>query len=409
MIQKLKIRFISLAMIALFLLLFLILTGMNLVNYRSIISDVDAKLEILSNNKGTFPEFHTDRKKPMPRNMTPETPYESRYFSVLFSSSGEVIQTETSRIKAIDEAAAVQYANQAITGGATCGSIGNYRFLISAEKSSCRITFLDCGREFTAFRNFLLISICMALIGYAAFFFVILFFSTRLLRPVAESYEKQKRFITDAGHEIKTPLAIMKANAEVLEMEYGENEWLTSIQSQVNRLTDLTNHLVFLSRMDETEDQLPMIDFPFSDVVRETAHDFHAVAQTTQKNFQCNIQPMLSLNGNEKAIRQLVNILLDNAMKYSPEGGFVSLVAEKQGRYLNLTVFNTTITPIAKQDLPHIFDRFYRIDSSRNSQTGGYGIGLSVVKAIVTAHNGKISAKSQDGHSLEINILFPAS
>ncbi|MBQ7001224.1 MAG: HAMP domain-containing histidine kinase [Oscillospiraceae bacterium] len=407
MIQKIKIRFISLAMIALFILLCAIVTGMNIVNYNTIVSDADTKLELLSKNQGIFPEFGSDKKWPMPPNMTMETPYESRYFSILFSSAGEVIHTDTSRIKAIDSTSAVQYANQAIQTNHISDFIDHYRFLVSSEGNAVRISFLDCTREISSFRSFLMISICMALAGYAAFFFVLLFFSNRFLRPITESYEKQKRFITDAGHEIKTPLAIIKADVDVLEMEYGENEWLSAIQSQVKRLSDLTNDLVYLSRMEETEDTMQMIDFPFSDVICETAHSFDAVAQAKGKIFQCSVQPMLSLNGNEKSIRQLVNILLDNAMKYSPEGGFVSLSAGRQGRYLSLSVQNTTIVPVEKKDLSHIFERFYRMDASRNSQTGGYGIGLSVAKAIVAAHNGRISATTEDGHSLQISVQFP--
>jgi len=408
MIQKIKIRFITLAMTALFLLLSVIVTGMNIVNYNAIVSDADTKLELLSSNKGIFPEFGADKKWPMPPNMTMETPYEARYFSVLFSSTGEVIHTDTSRIKAIDTSTAVQYATQAIQTENIYDFIGNYRFLASQEGSSIRISFLDCSREFSSFRSFLLISISMALVGYTAFFIVILFFSNRFIQPITESYEKQKQFITNAGHEIKTPLAIIKADVDVLEMEYGENEWLDGIQSQVKRLADLTNDLVYLSRMEETEAHMQMIDFPFSDVVSETAHSFAAVAQAEGKTFQCSIQPMLCLNGNEKAIRQLVSVLLDNAMKYSPAEGFVSLSSQKQGRYLSLTVTNTTLLPIVKQDLNHIFERFYRMDASRNSQTGGYGIGLSVAKAIVAAHNGKIIALAPDDHSLQIQILLPA-
>ena len=407
MIQKIRIRFISLAMAALFVLLAVIVTGMNVVNYNAIAEDADKKLELLSGNRGTFPEFGPGKKWPMPRNMTLETPHEVRYFSVLFSPDWEVIHTDTSRIRAIDEEAAIRYAHQAITTNQVSDYIDHYRFRISSEEDALRITFLDCGREFSSFRSFLLISACMALAGYGAFFFVILFFSKRLLKPITESYEKQRQFITDAGHEIKTPLAIIKADVDVLEMEYGENEWLDAIQGQVQRLADLTNDLVYLSRMEESEDRMQMIEFPFSDVVSETAHAFDAIAQANEKIFQCSVQPMLCLNGNEKAIRQLVNILLDNAMKYSPERGYVSLTAGKQGRYLSLSVQNTTLVPVDKRDLSHIFERFYRMDASRNSQTGGYGIGLSVAKAIVNAHNGRISATTQDDHSLQISVQFP--
>ena len=407
MIQKIRIRFISLAMAALFVLLAVIVTGMNVVNYNAIAEDADKKLELLSGNRGTFPEFEPGKKWPMPRNMTLETPHESRYFSVLFAPDWEVIRTDTSRIKAIDEEAAILYARQAFASKQVSDYIDHYRFRISAEGNACRITFLDCSRDFSSFRSFLAISVGIASIGYAVFFFVILFFSKRLLQPITESYEKQRQFITNAGHEIKTPLAIISADVDVLAMEYGENEWLEGIQTQVKRMASLTNDLVYLSRMEETEEKLQMIEFPFSDVVSETAQAFQGISQATGKQFQCSVEPMLSLNGNEKSIRQLVNILLDNAMKYSSEGGKVALSAEKQGRYIHLSVWNNTIAAVDKQDLSHIFERFYRLDSSRSTQTGGYGIGLSVAKAIVTAHNGKISAATQDGHSLQIYVQLP--
>ena len=407
MIQKIKIRFITVAMAALFVLLAVIVTGMNMINYNSIVRDADIKLEMLSQNKGRFPEFSPDKRRPIPPGMTPETPYELRYFSVLLTETGELVHSDTSRIKAIDNASAVAYAKKALKEPGSNAFIGNYRFAMSAEGSVLRITFLDCSRDVYAFRSFLISSICMALVGYLIFFFVILFFSNRIIKPVTESYEKQKQFITDAGHEIKTPLAIIKADVDVLEMEYGENEWLDGIQAQVKRLSSLTNDLVYLSRMEETETKLQMIEFPFSDVILEAAQAFHAIAQAQGKDFRCDVEPMLSLNGNEKSIRQLVNILIDNAMKYSPEGGIVSLSVHAQNRSLCLSVFNTTIDPIEKQNLSHIFERFYRMDSSRSSQTGGYGIGLSVAKAIVSAHNGRISAATQDGHSLQINVQFP--
>lgn len=407
MIQKIKIRFITVAMAALFVLLAVIVTGMNMINYNSIVRDADIKLEMLSQNKGRFPEFSPNKHRPIPPGMTPETPYELRYFSVLLTETGELVHSDTSRIKAIDNASAVAYAKKALKEPGSNAFIGNYRFAMSAEGSVLRITFLDCSRDVYAFRSFLISSICMALVGYLIFFFVILFFSNRIIKPVTESYEKQKQFITDAGHEIKTPLAIIKADVDVLEMEYGENEWLDGIQAQVKRLSSLTNDLVYLSRMEETETKLQMIEFPFSDVILEAAQAFHAIAQAQGKDFRCDVEPMLSLNGNEKSIRQLVNILIDNAMKYSPEGGIVSLSVHAQNRSLCLSVFNTTIDPIEKQNLSHIFERFYRMDFSRSSQTGGYGIGLSVAKAIVSAHNGRISAATQDGHSLQINVQFP--
>lgn len=169
-------------------------------------------------------------------------------------------------------------------------------------------------------------------------------------------------------------------------MDYGESEWLDDIKRQTKRLTMLTNDLVLLSRMEEAENNLQMLLLPFSDLVNETAASFAALIQTQNKVFRCAIEPRISLTEDEKSIRRLVNILMDNALKYSPSQGLISLSIKKQGKQVCLTVCNTTQNPISKDELHMMFERFYRIDSSRNAQTGGFGIGLSVAKAIVTAH-----------------------
>lgn len=410
MIRKLRIKFIALSMMALFVLLSLITAGMNITNYNSVIAEADETLSLLAKNGGAFPDFDMTEKKKFPRNMSPEAPYEARYFSILLGKNNEVLHTDTGKIKSVDSQQAIDYATQAAAENKERGFIENYRFICFAEGSTTRITFLDCSQKIYFFHTFLLTSIGMSLAGYLIFFFVIFFFSGKIIRPVTESYEKQKRFITDAGHEIKTPLTIIKADADVLEMELGEeNEWLTDIQKQTERLSSLTNDLVYLSRMEEADASMQMIEFPFSDIVSETAASFQALAQTQGKVFQCKVQPMLSFVGNEKAIRQLVGILLDNALKYSPDNGIVSLVLEKQNRTLQLSVFNTTENFIPKEELHLLFERFYRIDSSRNSQTGGYGLGLSIAKAIVAAHGGKIRAKTDDGRSIQIIMTFPSS
>lgn len=405
MIKKLKARFIVLSMTSLFALLSLLVVGMNLINYTTVVSDADQVLALLSKNKGTFsdPELH------LPHDMSPETPYESRYFSVYLNSSGSVINTETSKITSVDSATAIRYAQTVTEREKDRGFIGKYRYLCYQEPSGSRIVFLDCGRNLQSFRSFLTASVGIALGGLIAVFFVIFFFAGRIIRPIAESYEKQKRFITDAGHEIKTPLTIINANVDVLEMELDEgNEFLEDVRSQAKRLTSLTNDLVLLARMEEAQESMQKIDFPLSEVVADAALPFRTPAQAQGKEFLCSIQPTLTLNGNGKAIQQLVSILMDNALKYSPTGGTISLTLEQRAKTISLTVFNTTDAEIRRDQLSRVFDRFYRTDSSRNSETGGHGIGLSVAKAIVTAHGGKIQASSHDGRSFCITALFPA-
>ncbi len=407
MIKKLKIKFIILSMTSLFVLLTVIVAGMNIINYSAVVNEADEILSLLTQNKGAFPNLADNNKNRLPHGMSPELPYESRYFSALLDHSGDIIYTETSKIASIDSTSAVEYAHAATNKNTEKGFIGNFRFISYIEGQNSRIIFLDCGRKLNTFYNFFYASCGMAIAGLIIISFVIIFFSGKILRPIAESYEKQKRFITDAGHEIKTPLTIINANADVLEMDLGTNEYLEDIQLQTKRLTSLTNDLVLLARMEEAEDSMQMIDFPISEVIADTALPFKTLAQTQGKDFICNIQPLLSMNGNDKSIRQLISILMDNALKYSPEGGKIALDFFKQSKTLCLTIFNTADTEISHENLNHVFDRFYRTDLSRNSETGGHGIGLSVAKAIVTAHGGKIQATSQDGRSFQITVTLP--
>lgn len=410
MIRKLRIQFIALAMLSLFLLLAATVFGMNLLNYRSVVSDADEVLTLLSQNRGVFPPMEGalgpgGRK---PHGLSPELPYESRYFSVILGADGEAVWVDVSRIASVDGDQAVDYAMAVSEKSSDRGFLAQFRYVKAYEETGVRITFLDCGRRLDAFHNFLLISVSMAAAGFFAVFFVIVFFSGRFIRPIAESYEKQKRFITDAGHEIKTPLTVIAANADLLEMDIGENESLEEIKRQTKRLTGLTGDLVRLSRMEESERALPMIDFPLSEVVQEAAAPFGALAQAQNKRLSCDIPPLLSMKGNDQAIAQLVTLLLDNALKYSPSGGEISLALARQGKHLVLTVSNPTVEEIRPEQLSHVFERFYRGDPSRSSQIGGHGIGLSIAKAIVAAHGGKISAQAKEGHTFRITAVFSA-
>ena len=186
-----------------------------------------------------------------------------------------------------------------------------------------------------------------------------------------------------------------------------ENEWLSDIKRQVTRLTGLTNDLVYLSRMDEERPQLQRIEFPLSDVVEEVVQSFQGPAKAQQKELRIDIQPLLSFTGDEKAIRQLVSILLDNAVKYSPEGGAISVRLEKEGRSLKLTVSNATVQSMERDQLNRLFDRFYRMDQSRSSSTGGYGLGMSIAQSIVAVHRGKIRADSPAENLLTVVVTLP--
>lgn len=408
MIRKLRIKLVAVSMLSLFLVLFLIMGTVNLVNYRDILREADETLALLAENQGRFPkpedDFHRGDGR-FPRDQSPELPYESRFFSVLLEPPEKVVTVDTGRIAAIDSDMAIAFVREVTQSGKTSGFHGAYRFLCVQEGELQRVIFLDCTRGLSTFRTFLLGSCAISACGLLAVFLLMLLLSRRIVKPFSENYEKQKQFITDAGHELKTPISIIDADTEVLAMELGENEWLQDIHKQSSRLASLTSELIYLSRMEEAH-CLQMLDFPFSDLVEETAQSFLAPAKTQNKTLGIQVEPMISLCGDEKALAQLVTLLLDNALKYAPENGWVKLNLSKTGKSVRLTVENAA-QDVQEDQLPHFFDRFYRGDKARSSQTGGYGIGLSIAKAIVQAHKGKITASTRDGASILITVTLP--
>lgn len=413
MIRKLRIKLILASMLSLLLVLTVIFGAVGILNYRKILADADSILAILQENDGSFPmsghakndSVFLEEPPRENRRFSPELPYESRYFSVFLTADGGVISVNTGKIAAVDTTTAIDYAQLVVQNGGSQGFVDDYRYTVYTVDDEIHVVFLDYGREMSSFRTFIFTGIGVSLIGLLAVMLLLIFLSGRIVKPFSENYEKQKRFITDAGHELKTPLTIIDADAEVLEMDIGENEWLSDIQMQTKRLAQLTNSLIQLSRMEE-QPQVEKIEFPVSDVVEETVETFQALAKTQNKSLSSRIQPMLSMSGDEKAIRQLITILMDNAIKYSDDGGRIELALEKQKNSIQLSVFNTA-KYISRENLPNFFDRFYRADQSRNSKTGGYGLGLSIASAIVTAHRGKIWAATQDEKSLLIMVAFP--
>ncbi len=415
MIRKLRAKLIAVSMFSLLLVLLVVMSGVNLLSYQKVVSDADGTLTVLAENGGQFPKGDGGPAPDHPasppsggwkgKGHSPELPYESRFFSVLLGQDGSAA-ADLRKIAAVDEETAVAWARQVAEEGAARGFLEDYRYAVRETPEGTLVVFLDCGRSLSSFRSNLLASVGVSLLGLLAVLVLIVLLSKYAVRPVAESYEKQKRFITDAGHELKTPLTIIDADAEILEMDLGENEWVRDIQGQVKRLTGLTRDLIYLSRMDEEQSRPQPVEFPLSDLVRETAQPFQTLAKTQGKSLDLRVQPGLSLQGDEKALGHLVTILLDNALKYSPAGSGISLSLERQGKYARLTVANPTHSPLPG-DLNQLFERFYRADPSRNSQTGGHGLGLSIAQAIVSAHKGRLTAASPDGASLVMTALLP--
>lgn len=268
------------------------------------------------------------------------------------------------------------------------------------------LIFLDCEQKLLSFQNSLLTSLGTSLAGLSAVWVLLMLLAKEIVRPISESYQKQKQFITDAGHELKTPLTIISADTDVLEMQQGSNEWLSDIRIQTQRLSKLTHDLIFLAKMEEGHKAVRIQEFSISDLAEKSVQTFQTLAKVQQKNFTSRIQPGLTLRSDPSQIERLFSVLLDNALKYSQPGGKISVDLRLHRHAIRLEIVNTTDF-IDREQLSRLFDRFYRADPSRSSETGGHGIGLSIAKAVVLAHGGEINAETPDDNSLMVTALLP--
>ncbi len=384
----------------------------NIVNIHSIDSDYDDLMQMLVENDGKIPDFpkrddgfRHDKKDMLndehfkDKNFNEETKYQTRYFIVDTDSSEKVTGVNTGHIAAVTSEKAVDYAKQALESGKENGYIDIYKYRIKDTDKGKTIIFLDTRSGSQNKNRFMLISVLVAAAGYVITCLLVMIFSKRAVRPAIDSFEKQRRFITDAGHEIKTPLAIISANTEVIELTSEENEWTRSIKNQVVRLDGLVKNLLQLAKMEEDDVKLVFADIDMSKAVSETVQPFGALAQTNGETLVTDIDEGIFINGDEAAIKQLTSILVENAVKYADDDSEikVSLKRTASGKHARLSVSNRCEEP--PRDTDKLFDRFYRSDSSRTrngEKVGGYGIGLSIAQATVVSHKGRIECAVKD-------------
>lgn len=425
-------------MLSLFAVLLLVVGTINGVNIYQSSQKSQSLLEMLSNNGGTFPQGDMSKKQMLdtfedemlpgdaeanqdisdrPHQMEPseeqvpvlgfrmsaETPFETRYFSVTVDDGGNQ-SIDVSHVASVSEEEAQKFAADILESQKTDGYIGQYRYRATQTEEGTLLVFLDCRNDIQNIKNFALISLLVGAVCILLVLILVVVLSKHAIRPLIESTQKQKQFITDAGHEIKTPIAIISANTEVLEMCDGENEWTVSIHRQVNRLNELVKNLLTLSKLDEMQEKLPMAEFCVGKLLQEVCGSFEAVWQTKEISITRQIDEKLCMSGDENSIRHLISILVDNAVKYANTGGGLSVEAQGTERHIILSIFNTCES-VPDGDLTRLFDRFYRADSSRSRESGGYGIGLSVAAAIVHAHKGKIEAvRREDGICFQVTL-----
>ena len=338
-----------------------------------------------------------------PEERDPEAPYTTRFFIVKLDLDGPVKAVSTDFIASVTKAEAEEYAKNVIAGKREHGYYKNYRYQVLTEDNENIVIFLNTTMELHSAGNVLLISCLALVICFLTVFLLVFLFSRKAMEPYLRNIERQKRFITDATHEIKTPLTSIATSIDVIEMEHGEDEWTKNIHNQTSKMTRMVTDLVMLSRLDEENPFPDKTEFSLSDAAWEVAEPFASLAKAQGKNYTQRIEENITLCGNPDAVRQLISVLLDNALKYSDENGTIRLDVYQVHGKKKIEVFNTCVLEDTK-NLSRLFDRFYRPDASRSRKTGGTGIGLSIAKAVVEAHGGKIRVNSKDGKSIKFQV-----
>lgn len=399
MIGSLRRKFISISMISIFIVFSCIFISLMVFTKIQTNRSVDMLVDTISSNDGVFPKFDPSKQRmlvqmPYSDVITEETQFSTRFFSVWLDDEKQIVNTNMDSVSTITEQDVEDYTDKVLKRGKERGWIGDYRYRVMDTEDGTTVVFVN-GNTYNNTSNRLLFTALLVLLGSASLILILtVVVSKRAVRPVAESYEKQRQFITDANHELKTPLTLILSNLDIVESELGKNEWLDDIRSEGERMGLLINQLVTLSRMDESTDSVMREEFNLSSAVADTVSEFESFAEERSHTLTSSINPSVYYYGDESLIRRLTAILLDNAIKYCDAGGNIQLSLTFR-RHPVLTVENT-YQDVDKLELNRLFDRFYRADKARTF-SGSFGIGLSIAQSIVKSHKGNIAAYRKSG------------
>ncbi len=426
MIRQMRRRVILAAMVA-FLAVILLIGGLvNVMNYLSVTRRVDQSLQMISGFESgdtTPPDFpqkedkeffrkedkSSEREEP-PKNRPLGLPdveanYMTRFFIVRYDAEGAVEFVSTDYVAAIDDEGARTLAAAAMKKSGSKGYLDVYRFLKVQTQDKTEVIFVNASRELRDIRSLLLQTLIISLLSLLLVFVLVVLLSHRAIRPFADNITRQKQFITDASHELKTPLTSIGTSLDIICMEHGEDEWTDNIRQQTGRMSHLVSELVALSRLDE-EHPLPQKEqFSLSDTAWEMMGVYEPQAKASGRKLEADISDHVEMVGDVATIQQLISVLLENAIRYSNEAGEIRFSVSRKGSKAAIEVFNTCQLEVIP-DPDKLFDRFYRPDGARSTKTGGTGIGLAIAKAVVTAHGGTITASCPDGRSMTIRAVL---
>ena len=318
------------------------------------------------------------------------------FFIIMADEEGKLAGTQNN--DEMSDAVAQEYINEILSRNVSSGMANNYQFCTEKKDNGTLMVFTDKSAEIDMMNKLKRTTVIVGLISIVILSAAAYFLSGLIVRPIKVAFDKQKQFISDASHELKTPLTVISANADVLEGEIGENKWLTYIQDQADRMNVLVNDLLNLTRLENNSNFIPT-EFDLSKAIENTALPFECRAFEAGKNFVLNIQEGLRITGSEQHVKQMAAIFIDNALKYSKENGTVRVTLKNDGGKIRFSVYNTG-TGLKEEEKEKIFERFYRSDASRNRATGGYGLGLAIAKYIIDKHKFKLFVDNAEGKSV---------
>ena len=402
--KKMRLKMIGIvfaSVVAAFMVMTIILV-MCFGAYRN--RQADQITAMISENNGTVPQLKDYKQQQKNsqsferyfNNYNEDSAYRTRFFRIFLDEDKKVTNVNMDHIAAVDEKKAVRMTKMAMLRRRKVGLVGSYRYRKEYKDGQVRsIIFLDCKENQSFYHLAVTITITVSTLLTCLITVIFAIASKRAVRPFEINSNRQKQFITDASHELKTPLAIISANAEVLQYKGDRNEWTQNIIDQTKHMGKLINQLLVLAKLDEVQEKSEKQEADLKLLLEETTRPFEEVATQKKVTLKLHLEEGVTIRVNREQIAQLVSILTENAAKYVNDGGKIVWRLTKTQHGAVLVVKNTTEKELP--DTKRMFDRFYRSDSSRSSKTGGQGIGLSIAKKIVDSHKGSITAKAGDG------------
>ena len=393
MFKKLRKKFIVLSSSTVFGILFVVFLILNITTYVSNINTIKTNIEDV---RIVLKEDKTSDSK--------DRHFVSRYIYLTLNEDNSIKESKSDNGFSIPGVKIEDLKDQALSKNKDFGRI-NYTYFKIYYENETELIFIDSRAEITSYEKMIMISSIIFVCTFILITLIIILISKRIIKPYEKLYKKEKMFLTNASHELKTPITIIKTDLDVLKMDDVNNEWIDSIDNQTNRLSKLVNEMVNLYKIEEKKEDIVKNNFNISEVTLDVLDNFLSSFKFKNYNIKIDIEENIIINSNEDIYMKILFILLDNANKYGLENGDFSIKLYKEKKKVILKVYNQT-EEFEKEKLKFIFDRFYTLDESRSKEKSGYGIGLSIAKILTEDINGSIQASTNDNKSIEFKIIL---